>query len=133
MVNRYDLLKDNIIFHFFRFQLSNCIYKEKPFQKPYIYSPAEVRLARKLFTLSVRDKTLFLMLILNLPQMWGNSFMTMDSIHKDTDLCQMIHVYLANNQIFCLFKPMNLCPLLPPSRKPTHTGQFTTLLLFIDT
>lgn len=28
MVNRYDLLKDNTIFYFFSFQLSNCIYKE---------------------------------------------------------------------------------------------------------
>lgn len=61
--------------------------------------------------------------------MWVNSFMTVDFIHRDTDLCQMIHVYLANNQIFCLFKLMNLCPL-PPSSKPTHTGQFTTLLFF---
>lgn len=50
-------------------------------------------------------------------------------MHGDTDLCQMIHVYLANNQIFCLFRLMNLCPL-PPSGKPTHTGQFMVLPFF---
>lgn len=128
MVNRYNLLKDNIIFHFFRFQLNNCVYK-KTFQKPYIYSPEKSMPCQKVFNLSARHKTLFLMLILNLPQMWGNSLMAMDFIHGDTDLCQTIHVYLANNQIFCLFRLTNLCPL-PPSRKPTHTGQFIVLLFF---
>lgn len=131
MVNTYNLLKDNIIFRFFRFQLSNCIYQEKPFQKPYIYSLAKSMPCQKAFILSAKHKTFFLVLILNLLQMWGNSFMAMDFIHGDTDLCQMIHAYLANNQIFCLFGLMNSCPL-PPSRKPTGTGQFIMLLIFFN-
>lgn len=127
---RYYLLKDNIIFCFFRFQLNNCIYKGKPFQKPCTYSPAVSMPCQKAFILLARHKTFLLMLILNLPQMRGSSFMAMDFIHEDTDPCQMIHVDLANNQIFCLFKAVNLCPL-PPSMKPTHTVQFVGLLFFL--
>lgn len=66
------------------------------------------------------------MLILDLPPTRGNSFRAVDSTHGDTDPCQMIHVCLANNQIFCLFRLTNLCPLPPPG-KPTHTGQFMVL------
>lgn len=34
----------------------------------------------------------------------------MGFIHGDTDLRQMIHIYLANIQIFSLFGQMNLTP-----------------------
>lgn len=120
MANRYNLLKDNIIFHFCKFQLSNWTCREKPFQKPYIYSPAKSMPCQKVFILSARHKTFFLMLILSLPQMCGNSLMAADFICGDTNLCQMIHVYLASNQRFCSFRLMGLCPL-PPSLKETHS------------
>lgn len=95
--------------------------KENPFQEPDICSPA-----RK-FAFSRQSTThSFLMLILDLPPTRGNSFRAVDSTHRDTDPCQMIHVCLANNQIFCLFRLTNLCPLPPPG-KPTHTGQFMVL------
>lgn len=104
MVNRYDLLKDNTIFRFFSFQLSNCIYKEnKTF---HLLTCRETALPESFHSLS-KAQNIFSDADTE-PHKLGKYIYGYGLHSWDTDLCQMIHVYLANYQIFRSFRPVNL-------------------------